>query len=161
MPAKPGTLALVPRMQLRPATADDFAAILRLLEACSLSGADLNPAQTAAFLLVCDAGQVLACGAVERFDDHAGLLRSLAVDPAQRGKGLATRIMRSLEIHARHRGLDRLFLLTESAPGFFARLGYERCDRSQAPEAIRRSVQFVSSCPSTAACLWKDLRHEG
>lgn len=148
-------------MQLRPATADDFAAILRLLEVCSLCGNDLNPAQTAAFLLLYDADRILACGAVERFDERAGLVRSVAVDPEYRGKGLATRIMRSLETHARHRGLDRLFLLTQSAPGFFARLGYERCERASAPESIRQSSQFTSGCPSSAVCLWKDLRHTG
>ena len=54
-------------MQLRPATADDFAAIVRLLDDVSLDASDLNPAHTAAFLLLCDADRLVACGAVERF----------------------------------------------------------------------------------------------
>jgi amino-acid N-acetyltransferase len=145
-------------MQLRPATADDFVAIVRLLDEVSLIATDLNPAQTAAFLLLCEGDDVIACGAVERFDDRAGLVRSVAVKPTHRGKGLATRIMRSLETHARHRGIDRLFLLTQTAAGFFARMHYERCDRALAPEAMRASPQFAGLCPSTAVCMSKDLR---
>jgi len=145
-------------MQLRPATADDFAAIVRLLDEVSLIANDLNPAQTAAFLLLCESDQVLACGAIERFDGRAGLVRSVAVRPTHRGQGLATRIMRSLETHARHRGVDRLFLLTQTAAGFFARLHYERCERSLAAEAIRASSQFAGLCPGTAVCMCKDLR---
>lgn len=145
-------------MQLRPATADDFAGIVRLLEEVSLPASDLNPAQTSAFLLLCEADQIVACGAVERFDGRAGLVRSIAVTPAHRGKGHATRIMRSLETHARHRGIERLFLLTQTAAGFFSRLRYERSDRALAPEAMRASPQFASLCPSTAVCMRKDLR---
>lgn len=148
-------------MQLRPATADDFSAIVRLLESVSLHASDLNPAQTAAFLLLCDADAVLACGAVERFGERTGLVRSVAVQPTHRGQGLATRIMRSLEKHAQHRGIVRLFLLTQSAAGFFARLNYERCERSLAPEAMRASPQFASLCPSTAVCMCKELRPVG
>ncbi len=145
-------------MQLRPATADDFAAIVRLLEGVSLDASDLNPAQTSAFLLLCDADEILACGAVERFDDRSGLVRSLAVRPSHRGRGLATRIMQSLETHARYRGIRQLFLLTQGAPGFFTRLHFDRCDRAQAPEPMRRSPQFTELCPSTAVCMCKDIR---
>lgn len=145
-------------MQLRPATADDFAAIVRLLDEVSLNATDLNPAHTAAFLLLCDADRLLACGAVERFEDRAGLVRSVAVAPTHRGQGLATRIMRSLETHARHRGIDRLFLLTQTAAGFFARLHFARCERERAPEAMRASSQFAGLCPGTAVCMCKDLR---
>lgn len=148
-------------MQLRPATADDFAAIVRLLDEASLIASDLNPAQTSSFLLLCDAAHVLACGAVERFDDRAGLVRSVAVRPIHRGKGYATRVMRSLETHARHRGIDRLFLLTTTAAGFFSRLHFERCERSLAPESMRASSQFAGLCPSTAVCMCKDLRSAG
>lgn len=145
-------------MQLRPATADDFATIVRLLADVSLDASDLNPAQTSAFLLLCDADLLLACGAVERFDERAGLVRSVAVHPSHRGKGHATRIMRSLETHARHRGIDRLFLLTQTAAGFFSRLHFERCERTHAPLAMRASPQFTGLCPSTAVCMSKDLR---
>lgn len=145
-------------MQLRPATADDFAAIVRLLGEASLTANDLNPAQTSSFLLLCDADEILACGAVERFDDRAGLVRSLAVRPSHRGRGLATRIMHSLETHARYRGIRELFLLTHDAPGFFARLHFERCERTTAPEPMRRSPQFIELCPSTAVCMRKDIR---
>jgi amino-acid N-acetyltransferase len=147
-----------PLMQLRPATAEDFAAITRLLNESGLNASDLNPAHTGSFLLLCDADKILACGAVERFD-QSGLVRSVAVRASHRGQGLATRLMRSLETHAKHRGVDRLYLLTQSATAFFSRLNYDRCDRSLAPESIRASSQFARLCPSTAVSMSKDLKN--
>jgi len=145
-------------MQLRPATADDFSAIVHLLREAALDASDLNPAQTSAFLVLCEAGQLVACGAIESFDDRCGLVRSIAVSPAHRGQGHATRLMRSLETRARHRGIDRLFLLTQTATAFFARHQYERCDRALAPAAVQASPQFAGLCPATAVCMSKDLR---
>lgn len=147
-------------MHLRSATAADFHAILRLLEQATLNGKDLRVDQTHAFHLLCEGHETIACGAIEDHGSESGLVRSIAVHPSQRGKGHATQIMRSLEAHARQRGTVKLFLLTESATGFFRRLRYEPCDRSLAPASIQASPQFAGLCPSTAVCMRKDLRED-
>jgi len=147
-------------MQLRPATADDFTAIVQLLQETGIGTEDLNPAHTAAFLLLSEGAEILACGAVERFNGRCGVVRSVAVRAPQRGQGLATRLMRSLETHARLRGQERLYLLTESAAGFFARLGYVRCEWSEVPEAVRESGPFSRQACAQATCMEKRLSEE-
>lgn len=86
------------------------------------------------------------------------LLRSLAVAPAARGRGLGRSLVAAAEQHARAHGVARLYLLTTSAAAFFARLGYVHVAREQAPPAIRTSAQFSELCPSSSAFMTKDLQ---
>ena len=83
----------------------------------------------------------------------AALLRSLAVAPERRGEGLGLRLARSAVALARARGAREVFLLTETAAGFFPRLGFEPVDRAAAPPAVRESVEFRSACPAGAALM--------
>jgi amino-acid N-acetyltransferase len=48
-------------------------------------------------------------------------------------------------------GAHELYLLTDSAGGFFEKLGFEWVDRSTAPEVIRSTRQFPGMCCSSAA----------
>ena len=101
-------------------------------------------------------GGVVGTVAVE---DHGadGLLRSLAVHPAHRGRGVGARLVEAAEARARSRGLRSLALLTTTAAPFFAALGYREVDRAEAPEPVRASSEFRDVCPSSAACLVKTL----
>jgi amino-acid N-acetyltransferase len=63
-----------------------------------------------------------------------------------------------LEDQARQAGIERLFLLTTMAAGFFARLGYRQIERAEVPVAIRHSsAEFEELCPSPARCMAKGL----
>lgn len=86
-----------------------------------------------------------------------GLLRSLAVAESARGRGLGRELVRHLEAWSVHNGLEELCLLTTTAAEFFARLGYERVAREAAPAVVRRSEQFASLCPASAALMRKEL----
>ena len=86
-----------------------------------------------------------------------GLLRSLAVDPAYRGRGLGHLLVRRAETEAARQGATALFLLTTTAADFFARLGYESIPRAQAPAAIAQTTQFSSLCPASSAFMRKRL----
>lgn len=88
---------------------------------------------------------------------RVALLRSLAVAPSQRGKGLGQALVANAERHATTQGMDTLYLLTTTASGFFAELGYTPADRTQAPEAIRATPQFAGLCPATATFMSKRL----
>jgi len=85
------------------------------------------------------------------------LLRSLAVDPAARGRGCAKALVRQAEQHARQCGVRRLYLLTTSAADFFARLGYKRLERDGAPAAIRTTSEFATLCPAGSVFMVKEL----
>lgn len=84
------------------------------------------------------------------------LLRSLAVDPQTRGRGCATALVARAERHARERGVRRIYLLTTAAADFFARLGYKRIERGDAPESIRATSEFSSLCPVSSVLMMKE-----
>ena len=86
-----------------------------------------------------------------------GLLRSLTVDPAFRGRGIGKVLCQKMTAFARLKGINQLFLLTETAQEFFKYLGFVSIDRSAAPEAIRNTEEFNSLCPVSAVCMVKQI----
>jgi amino-acid N-acetyltransferase len=85
------------------------------------------------------------------------LLRSLAVDPAARGRGCAGALIAQAEQYAQQRGVRRIYLLTTSAADFFARLGYKRLERDEAPGAIRATSEFAALCPVDSVLMTKEV----
>jgi amino-acid N-acetyltransferase len=134
---------------LQTADERDWVAVLRLLDAAGLPTADLLAAHVEDFI-------VARAGAVERHGLH-GLLRSLVVDPAWRGRGLGGQLLVAAERHARAAGLHSLTLLTQSAAAVFAAHGYVVIDRATAPAALHATPQFAALCPSTSTCMTKTL----
>ena len=108
----------------------------------------------------------LACGDSINPDGVVGLeifgpvalLRSLVVAEAVRGRGLGKDLVGAAEDLATQHGVGRIFLLTDTAEGFFAALGYTSADRQSAPEPIRLSRQFAELCPASAAFMAKVLQ---
>ena len=89
-----------------------------------------------------------------------GLLRSLVVEAAQQKTGCAKALVSTLENYAHCRRLRSIFLLTETAEGFFGKLGYHAINRNIVPEPIRATQEFSSLCPSTAIVMTKRLDRE-
>ncbi len=87
----------------------------------------------------------------------AGLLRSLAVDPGARDRGLGGQLCDRIVREARQRELSELWLLTTSARDYFARRGFEPVARDQVPSAVRSTAQFTSLCPSSAVVMRRVL----
>jgi amino-acid N-acetyltransferase len=85
------------------------------------------------------------------------LLRSLAVDPAHRGIGAGKALSGAAERHASRALVRRIFLLTETAAGFFAARGYAAVPRDQAPRCIRETREFSTLCPASAILMTKTL----
>lgn len=131
-------------------------AVLRLLAEAKLPSADLGAGQLEHFF---------GCGAQDAPRGVVGLelhgaealLRSLAVDPEARGRGCATALVAQAERHAREQGVRRIYLLTTTAADFFARLGYKRIERSEAPESIRLTSEFSALCPVSSVLMTKEL----
>jgi len=138
------------------ANASDLADILNLLVACELPTADLSPAQMESFLVLRRAKALLGMVGVQIYG-QVGLLRSLAVRVGQRGRGWGSQLVRQAEGYAHQQGVNELYLLTTSAEGFFARLGYHAIKRDQAPRPIQESAEFQSLCPASAALMRKAL----
>lgn len=85
------------------------------------------------------------------------LLRSLAVRAGSQSRGCGKALVKAAEAFAREQGAESLYLLTETAETFFAKLGYERIDRAVVSESIRRTREFSSLCPDSAAVMRKAL----
>ena len=137
------------------ARAADLAAIRALLESSGLPTSDLDVAQPE-FAVVREDGAVVAAGALQLFGACA-LLRSVVVAPNRRGGGLGQAIVAELERLARARQVSQLILLTQTASGFFAGLGYRASERSAEPPQVQASEEFRSLCPSSAICMAKSL----
>jgi len=142
--------------QVEPASSVDLGPIRTLLEASGLPTSDLASASPK-FLVIRDAGSIVAAGALQRFGS-AALLRSVVVAPGQRSRGLGRRMTSELERLALSCGIVQLVLLTETAPEFFKRQGYRVIERSATPTAVQHSAEFRSLCPSSATCMAKSLR---
>lgn len=77
-----------------------------------------------------DAGEAIGCGALVIEPDY-GELKRMYVRPAQRGQGIAQRLLACLETTARERGCQSFALETgfrqPEAIRFYERAGYVRC----------------------------------
>lgn len=134
----------------------DLLAIVELLAANGLPTADVRVESHPEFLVVRQGTQVVGVVGLERFG-QVGLLRSLAVSQQHRRLGLGIALTRALEAHAAEVGLSKLVLLTETAAGFFERLGYQVVARSAAPAALQASAEFRTLCPASAVCMIRNL----
>jgi len=143
------------RLSVRQARPGDLPALRELLSLCSLPF-DGVADHLDAFLVALDQSRLTGSVGLERCGAD-GLLRSLAVDPEYRGRGLGTHLTRRALREARRLGLRRVFLLTETACEYFLRFEFGRVPRQQAPPAIQASVEFASACPETAICMERRL----
>ena len=146
----------VSETELRPARPAEFDVIAGLLRGADLPVEDVNAAMLDAFVVAVEGG---ACVGVVGLEIHgsSALLRSLAVEPCHRSRGLGARLVAAIETEARARGVAALYLLTTTATSFFERVGYAAHDRAAVPPAIAATTEFSSLCPDTADCLWRDL----
>lgn len=85
------------------------------------------------------------------------LLRSIVVPASARGAGKGAALVESLANEARRRGALRLWLLTMTASGFFAKLGWREVARDAAPASIAASRQFTGVCPASAKLMMRAL----
>jgi len=143
---------------IEPQRARDRTRVLELLQKADLPVDDLHAGGAPVdFLVMRELGQVVGAVGLQSADG-AGLLRSLVVLPLLHRQGRGAALVGAVERLAARRGMDDLYLLTTTVPGFFALLDYLRVDRATVPLALQRTSQFASLCPKTAVCMHKRLR---
>ncbi len=130
-----------------------------LPEICTLLASSGLPAEGVAdhldgFLVVRDAGRLVATAGLEDHGD-AGLLRSVAVAPTHRGRGLGRALVVALLARARARGHAEVYLLTTTAAGYFARLGFRPTTREAVRPSVQRSAEWhLACCASSVVMVW-------
>lgn len=140
---------------LRAARPSDWPELSALLTQAHLPLAGAQE-HLAGFILAYRAATLLGAAGVERYGKD-GLLRSVAVVESERGHGLGKALVEKLLAEAKRNDLERLVLLTETAEAFFARFGFLRIARQDAPAPVQSSVEFQSVCPQSAITMLLDL----
>jgi len=98
--------------------------------------------------------QLMGCGGLEQLGKY-GLLRSICIHEAAKGKGMGKHIVKAIEQFAQAKSMDSLYLLTTTAAPFFQKLNYQVIDRQKVPEVLQMTSEFAHICPSSAICMKK------
>ena len=108
------------------------------------------------FLIATEGGQAVGVVGLEIYGDY-GLLRSLAVLPGFRNKGVAGELIKFIEGLARLKGLKEMYLLTETASDYFAGKAYQKSTRDEVPDEVKGSSEFSHVCPVSATVMKKAI----
>jgi amino-acid N-acetyltransferase len=108
------------------------------------------------FLVAIENGKLIGVIGLEQYGAY-GLLRSLAVLPEYRNKGIAGKLIEHLQSMAELSGLQALYLLTETAPDYFKNKGFTQISREQVPTEIQGSSEFRHVCPVSAIVMKKSI----
>ena len=138
-------------MRFRTAHEDDLEDVAALLSEAELPPLESSQLLSDLIVAVEDRGVVGSVG-LEVYG-RSGLLRSMVIAPDKRAKGIGRELFRSLLARANELGLKELFLLTESATGFFDKLGFAALPRERAPDVIRDSRAYRELCPETVTLM--------
>lgn len=146
------------QFQLTELGPDCLADLAGVLDHAGLPSADLTePGRR--FYRLDDEDAPIGWAGLEPFGPDA-LLRSVVMAADRRGSGVGHRLVAEVAAVARGLGVERLWLLTTTAAGFFARLGFEPVDRAAAPDAIRGSREFRDICSASATCMTRAVTDE-
>ena len=129
--------------------------IAAMLETEKLPASDL-PAVLENFIVAKQNDEVIGAIGIERYGNYS-LLRSMVVKHDFRGQGIASKLIKQIEDLALEQGSGTIFLLTETAPGYFSRKGYKKIGRADVPAEIQQSSEFSFVCPQSAVVMMKTL----
>ncbi|HEX8039168.1 MAG TPA: arsenic resistance N-acetyltransferase ArsN2 [Chryseosolibacter sp.] len=135
--------------------AESFDAFRVLLKSSGLPADDLDYNRD---LLVgyYEGDDLVGTGGLEVYGPYA-LLRSLSVKMGIRGKAVGTTITEYLLEEAKKKKLKSVYLLTETAHGFFQKKGFKDVSRDAVPREVKQSEEFSKLCPESAAVMCLDL----
>ncbi len=140
---------------IEAARVSDAATIEALLASVELPSANLRE-QIGNFLVARVGGRAVGCVGLELYGETA-LLRSLAVLPEQRGRGVGARLAAEIIERARRLGASEAVLLTTTVRAMAAAMGFKEAPRGSIPAAVRESWEFTADCCGTATCMRLNL----
>jgi len=141
------------RIRIRVALSSDIVSIEALLHASDLPTAGV--AQLLDNFLVAEEDRALVGVAGLELSGKSALLRSVAVTPGWRAKGLGRQLVARILAEAKARRVSELYLLTTTAEAFFHGLGFAAVERETAPPQIRSTGEFRGLCPASAVLMNK------
>lgn len=136
---------------ITPARTEDVGAIKKMLEANDLPLAGVDE-HWKTFVVARDDGNVVGCGGAEAYA-NAALIRSIAVEPTYRSRGIGRLIVRQLLDRLSALGIREFYLLTTTAADYFKRRGFKKCDRDEVNPQLLASREFQDACPKSATVM--------
>lgn len=138
-------------VRIRVAQRDDLPAVGALLKSFDLTAAGVEE-HVHEFLVAEDTGEIVASSGLEVYGSGA-LLRSVAVHPDYRNRGLAKGLVTQLLDRARRAGVRDVYLLTTTAEAYFRRMGFATVARTDVDDAVRQSAEFGDSLCAGAVAM--------
>ncbi|MDW3687203.1 GNAT family N-acetyltransferase [Cupriavidus sp. CV2] len=143
-------------MRPRHATTTDLPDVEALLRSCSLPAGGIRR-QTVQFHISRDREGLLGCAGIEEFGGNVALVRGLAVAKRARCAGLAGLLLSALVSDVRLRGIESLVVSTDTAAGYFSRLGFAPVELAALPLELRASAEFSATAGSSTRLLKVEL----
>ncbi|MEE9449649.1 MAG: arsenic resistance N-acetyltransferase ArsN2 [Ignavibacteriaceae bacterium] len=143
---------------IRKAIKDDLKAIKSLLESASLPSVDIEKHRLNFFVLE-NGGNIIGTIGMELYGDTA-LLRSLVVGKDYQNKGYGHKLYYALTSKAKIMNVINIYLLTETAEGFFSKEGFQKIARESVPPSIKQTYEYSTLCSESAVCMVKKLNEE-
>jgi len=140
---------------LRDARPNDLALIQTLLESLGLPKEGVME-HLEHFMVLMQSDRLIGTIGLEVYGKSA-LLRSLGVAEGFQSMGLGRRLCEAILEKAKSMNISEIYLLTETAEGFFRKYGFERIPREDVNRPVSDSVEFRSCCPVSASCMKKHL----
>jgi amino-acid N-acetyltransferase len=141
---------------IREAMKDDLKAIKSLLDSTSLPSVDIGK-HLANFFVLENEGDIIGTIGMELYGDTA-LLRSLAVKKDFQNKGYGQKLYHALISKAKKMDVINIYLLTETAIGFFSNEGFQKVGRDVVPTVIKKTYEYSTLCPEGAVCMVNKLK---
>ena len=138
-------------VQVRPATPTDLSAVEDLLRRSDLPLDGVRESLTS-FVVAERDGKLVGVAGLEQCGAD-GLLRSAAVDPEWRGRGLGRTLVERVIFNAQSLGLRALYLLTTTAEKYFPTFGFRETTRDAVPAGVQATAEFTGACPSSATVM--------
>ena len=141
-------------VEIRKARLTDIPALLNLINSYAKGGIMLPRTEFEMaenirdFEVAMEDGRLVGCGALHFYTPFSGEVRSLAVEPGLKTRGIGRRLVESLESDARANDLESIFAFTY-VDGFFRKLGFDRIDRGELP---LKAWKDCLRCPKFQAC---------
>lgn len=142
---------LSPAVELRAARPADLPRIEQLLTKAELPLAGVAESLPG-FVVAESDGAIVGTAALEICSDNA-LLRSVAVAPEWRSRGLGRALVTRVIADAESRGLRALYLLTTTAERYFPSFGFREVTRADVPTDVKRTKEFRGACPESAVVM--------
>ncbi|NLI95117.1 MAG: arsenite methyltransferase [Synergistaceae bacterium] len=137
--------------RIRPAEPGDLGRVEELLRECGLPVEGVGE-NLESFLVAEKEGKIIGSAGLEIAGESA-LLRSVASAACARKRRVAETLVRRAVDRAAESGARSVFLLTETAEGWFARMGFTAVSRDALPAEIRSRSALEGVCPASSTCM--------